>query len=129
VQGGSYMTTVHKLLDRTDKTLEGAIVRFSPAAGIAHPQGNQSWFYQQGGCYETLPRLDEFEEKQQVICTIIEPSELDALAQRTHRKKWLEVLEKEQIQACRLMETEASGQTASPVRASCLYMTPRKTDV
>jgi hypothetical protein len=109
LQGGSYMATVHKLLDRTDKTLDGALIGFKPASGTPHPQGNHSWFYQQGGCFESLPRLEEFESQHQVVCTVIEIPELDALAQRTYRKKWLELLEREQIQSCKLLEIEDKG--------------------
>jgi hypothetical protein len=106
LQSGSYLTTVYKPLDRKDETLNEAMVKFKGAAGTNAPSGNGSWFYQPGA-YETLARMDILEEEGRVVCSLIEQPVLDAIANRLHGKKWLELLEKEQIAACKMMESES----------------------
>jgi len=106
LQGGSYLATVYKPLDRSDETLIDAMVKFSGAGGSGSPFGNGSWFYQLDA-YESLSRLDVFEEEGRVMCTLIEQQELDAVANMLHGKKWIELLEKEQIAAGKTMESDA----------------------
>jgi hypothetical protein len=126
------LVTVYKPLDRSDKTLPDALVQLHGASGPSAPIGNGSWFYQRGAA-AALSMLDTLEDEGRVVCTLIEQPELDALADRLHGKKWLELLEKEQIAACKLLESETPGyiesrQAESTAQASWLIMTPRKTD-